>query len=323
MSSEIGNPEHLPVLPSPSDGVGQLVFTFLTGRSETTIRAYRRDLEDFRQFTGSVTVSLAAERLLENGSGQGNALAMRYRSHLLERGLQPATVNRRLAALRSLVKLARLFGLVTWELETPSVRHEAYRDTRGPGKEAVRKMLTQAEESDSIIAVRNRAILHLLYDLGLRRGEVVALDWDDIDLNTSTVQVIGKGRREKSPLTLPTPTCEALSSWLTVRGTEPGPLFNNFDRAKKGDKRLTADHVYRIVRQSGEQIGIKTRPHGLRHTAITEACKSAQKAGIGLEEVLDFSRHKNVQVLMLYRDRERNVQGKLAALVADTSNTND
>src|SRR3989304_2991588 len=58
------------------------------------------------------------------------------------------------------------------------------------------------------------------------------------------------------------------------------------------------------------------RPTGLRHTAITEACKLAQAKGMGLEEGLDFSRHRDVKVLMVYRDRERNVQGQLATLVA-------
>ena len=47
------------------------------------------------------------------------------------------------------------------------------------------------------------------------------------------------------------------------------------------------------------------------------ACKAAQAHGIALEEVLDFSRHRDVKVLMIYRDRARNVQGTLAALVAD------
>ena len=57
----------------------------------------------------------------------------------------------------------------------------------------------------------------------------------------------------------------------------------------------------------------------MRHTAITEAIKAAQANGIGLEEVLDFSRHRDVKVMMIYRDRERNVQGKLSALVAETT----
>jgi integrase/recombinase XerC len=254
--------------------------------------------------------------LLTAAHGGANLLALQYRAHLLERGLQPATVNRRIAALRSLVKLARLAGLVAWSLEVPSVRHEPYRDTRGPGRVGFRCLLALLDTDDSPRTRRDRALLRLLFDLGLRRGEAVALDTDDLDVQAGTLFVRGKGRYEKMALSLPEPTREALVAWTAVRGILPGPLFINFDRARKGDGRLTADHVYKIVRGLGERAGIKAAPHGLRHTAITEACKAAQVAGIGLEEVLDFSRHKDVKVLMLYRDRERNVQGQLAALVA-------
>lgn len=303
------------------EDISDLVHTFLTGRSETTLRAYRNDLTDFRIFLAAPTMNAAAVELLASGAGPANALVLRYRANLLERGLQPATINRRLAALRSLVKLARLVGMVTWEVEIPNVASEPYRDTRGPGKDGVRRLLDAIGEEDSAILRRDRAILRLLYDLGLRRGEVVSLDDDDVNLTAGLIYVRGKGRREKVPLTLPEPTKGALAAWREVRGDAPGPFFTNFDRARKGEGRLSADHVYRIVRGLGEKAGIKARPHGLRHTAITEACKAAQSAGIGLEEVLDFSRHRSVQVLMLYRDRERNVQGKLASLVADTAET--
>jgi len=57
--------------------------------------------------------------------------------------------------------------------------------------------------------------------------------------------------------------------------------------------------------------------HGLRHTGITEAAKKAPLSGMGLEEVLDYSRHREVETLMVYRDREQNVQGLLAMVAAD------
>lgn len=123
-------------------------------------------------------------------------------------------------------------------------------------------------------ALRDRAVLRLLYDLGLRRSEVVGLDVDDLDLDAGTVAVLGKGRTQKSSLTLPGPTKEAIRQWLELRGMELGPLFINFDRARKGC-RLTGTSLYRIVRSLGEQVGLRVRPHGLRHTAITEACKLA------------------------------------------------
>jgi len=74
----------------------------------------------------------------------------------------------------------------------------------------------------------------------------------------------------------------------------------------------------------GEAIALTWGPHGIRHTAITEACKVAAANGIGLEEVLDFSRHSrsSVAILMIYRDRERNIQGQLASCIAAEASLN-
>ena len=296
--------------------VSALLRVFLSGRSRQTLRAYGRDLEDFRVFTKTSTVDEAARMLLSGSHGVANGIALAYRADLLERGLQASTVNRRLAALRSLVKLAGTLGIVPWRLEVGNVRAEPYRNTRGPGRDGVRRLFEVLESRSDPKSVRDLGVLHLLYDLALRRGEVVALDLDDVDLDARTISVLGKGHTEKAILTLSDPARAALADWLRVRGREPGPLFVNFDRAGKGTGRLTGTSVYRLIRKLGEEAGIQARPHGLRHTAVTEACKAAQANGLPLEEVLDFSRHRDVKVLMLYRDRERNVQGRLASLVA-------
>jgi integrase/recombinase XerC len=318
----------LPVLgpPQPDDAPRlspdprQLVAAFLSGRNARTIKAYAQDLADFQAFVRAATVEEAARGLLSGGHGAANLLALSYKTHLVERGLQAATINRRLAALRSLTHLARTFGIVPWKLEVQNVRAEAYRDTRGPGRQGFRCLLMEVERRNTKKSSRDKAILRLLYDLALRCGEVVLLDREDVDLSTSTLAVRGKGRTSKQLLTIPEPTKAALNDWLDARGTEPGPLFTNFNRAGKGH-RLTGTSIYRMVRDLGRRNGFQVRPHGLRHTAITEACKSAQANGIGLEEVLDFSRHsrKSLSILMVYRDRERNVQGQLAALVADAA----
>ncbi len=84
-----------------------LIASFLSGRNRKTIEAYRQDLEDFRSFLNTSSIDEAAQTLLSCGHGQANALALAYKTNLIDRGLQAATVNRRLAALRSLVKLAR------------------------------------------------------------------------------------------------------------------------------------------------------------------------------------------------------------------------
>jgi integrase/recombinase XerC len=321
LGSETSSLSMDPALVPPAnqeEETARLLSLFLAGRSAATLTAYRRDLEDFRQFVAVPTAAEAAEKLLLAGQGNANLLTLAYRNHLLERHLSPATINRRLSALRALVKLARMVGMVPWTLEVPQTPSTPYRDTRGPGRDAFRLLLAALGEADTTTTRRDRALLRLLYDLGLRRGEVVSLDVEDLDLNAKTLRVLGKRRTEKEILSLASSTADALSAWLEARpGAPTGPLFINFDRARKGDGRLTSTYVYLIVQRLGNQIGIKVSPHGLRHTAITEACKAAQAAGIGLEEVLQFSRHKNVNVLMIYRDRERDVQGQLAALVAE------
>src|SRR5258708_2942093 len=90
-----------------------VVAAFLAGRNPRTIDAYARDLGDFARFLGQGGPSEAVSALLSLAPGQANAIALAYRSALTERGLSPATIARRLAALRSVVKLARTLGRVS------------------------------------------------------------------------------------------------------------------------------------------------------------------------------------------------------------------
>lgn len=296
-----------------------LAEAFLSGRNKRTIQAYRTDLADFTSFVGSSDLNAAAGLLLGQGHGRANALALRYKAALLERGLQPTTINRRLAALRSLVKLARTMGLVPWALEIENVKGlTRYRDTAGPGRSAVQVALDTLSRTPGPKAKRDAAVVHLLYDLGLRRAEVVGLDLDDLDLQAGTVAVLGKGYTQKQTLSLPEPTRAALALWLDARGSKAGALFVNYDRAGKG-KRLTGSGIYYLIRRLGIKIGKRMKPHGLRHSAITEAIKAATACGFDLEEVRAYSRHKDIRTLVIYRDQDRNRQGELANHVAESA----
>lgn len=327
MSDLAPPPEPAPLVPVPvvAPDAFRLLETFLAGRNERTLRAYKSDLETFRAFSGALTAAAAVHALIAGGQGAANGEVLRFRAHLSERALAPSTINRALSALRALLKLARMLGVVPWTLDVPNMPDEPYRDTRGPGVAGVKRVLaTTAVGENDRANRRDRAILRLLYDLGLRRAEVASLDVADLDLSRGTVHVLGKRRTTRTLLTLAPATKTALSEWLGVRGSQPGPLFVNFDHADKGaTRRLTGTSIYRMVRGRGADVGVTVAPHGLRHTAITEACKAAQAAGMPLEEVMDFSRHRDIKVLMIYRDRERNVQGQIAALVAGTTDETD
>ena len=304
----------VPAAPAiPADRVSDIMKAFFSGRNPRTLRTYDQALEDFARFGGAPDKGRAIGALLEGGQGRANERGLAYKHHLIERSLAPATINTRLAALRSVVKLARMIGLVNWTLDVENVKSRAYRDTRGPGREAVHKVFEDLAGRQDPKSRRDRAILRLFYDLGLRRGEVGQLNLADVDLERGTVAVLGKGQAEKQLLALPATTKKAIGEWVRSRGAKPGALFVNFDRARKGG-RLTGTSLWRIVKAYGLR-----RPHGLRHTAITEAVKAARAAGLGIEEVRDYSRHADVRTLMIYRDRDRNVQGRLAELVAETA----
>ncbi|HJY85987.1 MAG TPA: tyrosine-type recombinase/integrase, partial [Candidatus Acidoferrales bacterium] len=278
------------------------------------IRAYRQDLEDFAEFIPVSSVEEAARLLLTGGHGGANALALAYKTHLYELGLAPSTINRRLAALRSMVKLARSLGMIPWSLEVESVKSEPYRDTRGPGRDGFRRILDRLVQRTDPKGIRDIALLRCLYDLALRRAEVVGLDLEDLDLAAGTLAVLGKGRTEKSPVTLPGPTKAALEAWLAIRGPTPGPLFRSLDRARKGNGRLTGGAVYLIVRKLGRKAGLETRPHGLRHAAITEALDLTRG---DVRAVQKFSRHRDVRTLERYDDARQDLAGEVAKKVAE------
>src|SRR5467141_4303184 len=120
--------DHLPVPLGPRTGLdptsaaARLLRASLNGRKTETITAYRQDLGDFQAFIQAPSLEQAASLLLARGPGEANALALDYKAHLMDRQLAANTINRRLTALRSLVKLGRTLGLVSFTLEVQSVK---------------------------------------------------------------------------------------------------------------------------------------------------------------------------------------------------------
>lgn len=300
----------------------RLIDSFLAGRKPTTVAAYRRDLEDFRAFVarqpGAAVYAASIDRVVQElfglAAGQANALALGYRADLLTRGLSPATVNRRLAALRSLVQLGRTLGLVGWSLEVENVGSAAYRDTRGPGHDGVMAIIGKAEDRGDAIGVRDTAIVRLLHDTALRRGEVVSLDHAHYDAEAATLAILGKARREREMVTLPDATRAALDAWVGVRGAWDGPLFVRLDNAGAFEGRLSGEAVRLIVRRLGVGAGVPARPHGLRHSAITEAL--ARTNG-NVSAVQGFARHRDPRVTIRYNDNRDDEAGRIASLITE------
>lgn len=298
---------------------------FLEGRNEHTRKAYDRDLRDFAEFLGLPSAGPALAALILAGKGPAHSMGIAFRTHLQARGLSPATIGRRLAALRSAVKLAGQLGQVDWELSIPAPQSEAYRDTSGPG-EAGWRSVREAAKADAgegdPTAVRDLAIVRLLHDLALRRGEVCKLDLGDVDHDDlgvpMAIWILGKKRTQKERLSLARPTAESLAAWILLRGGHPGPLFVRLDPGASAsrDQRITGRSIHRKVGRLGERAGLrkKLRPHGLRHEAITEAL---DRTNGDVRKVQRFSRHKDLRTLTVYDDKRRDGAGEVSRLIAD------
>lgn len=292
---------------APVAGVSRLVENFMSRTKATTKRTYGGALRDFARFVGASDLPDAAARLMASGAGEANAIALDYVTNLRARNLSSATIAVRLTALRALVDMARMAGLVAFRVEVKGPRVKRYRDTTGPGPEEVKRALRTLEGQDTPKARRDAAIIRIFSDLALRCSEVTGLDVAHVELERGRVWVWGKGEDERKPKTLPDETLAALRKWLAVRGTEPGPLFVNFDRAGKGG-RLTPTSVGRITNAHG--LG---HPHGLRHTAITRALDLLQG---NVRDVAKYSRHQDIRTVAIYDDARRDVAGEVARRVA-------
>jgi integrase/recombinase XerC len=313
--------------PLPAASANDVLNEFLAGRNPRTLEAYKFDLGDFARFTGAPSEAAAIELLLVAGPGEANRVAIAYKANMVTRKLATATIARRLAALRSMVRFARTTGRIVWALDVKSPRVTSYRDTSGPGNEGWGMIRAKSRELASTPdttrrpradrSKRDLALISLLHDLGLRRGECVALDLDDVRLDEFEVMVIGKGKTEKERHTLPEKTRNILADWIAIRGDKPGPLFIRMDPGAEGGlERLTGDSVCRMVKRLSKCAGLnrEARPHGLRHHAITWL---DEKTNSNRTKMKKFSRHAKGDTLDKYIDNRRDDAGDMARLLAD------
>jgi integrase/recombinase XerD len=263
-------------------------------RSPRTVSAYRRDLASFGEWLGR---PLASAKLSE---------LERYLAEERGRGLSPATIARRAAAIRSFFRHAALLGLVQENpaaaLELPRRRTQLPR-TLSPG-EAER--LLEAAAGTAPRALRDRALAELLYGAGLRVSEAVGLERGGVDLEHRVVRAIGKGDRERV-VPIGRAASDALRRYLAHgrphldRRHRP-ELFLN---AQGGP--LTRAGAFLILRRLADKAGLepgRVHPHLLRHSFATHLLEG----GADLRSVQEMLGHADLATTELYThvsDRRR------------------
>ena len=297
----------------PARVARDLLESFLASLKPGTQVEYAGDLRDFARFAGTPTAALAVDHLLGLTGGAANGPVLEYRTALDDRGLSTATIARRLAALRSMTHMARMLGRIGWLLEFRAPQGRRRRVVLGLDQVAWKRLWSAAVKAvPGRRGCRDRALISLLYDLALRRGEAIGMELADVDLERGTVAIVGKGHTEREPLNVPDITRRALEEWIAARGDWPGPLFTRAGESSRG--RLTGEAVRQIVKRLAKCAGLKqpVRPHGLRHSAITQALR----LGIPIQQIQKFSRHVKTETVVLYNDEVEDVAGDVAGRVA-------
>ena len=249
--------------------------------SPHTVRAYRRDLADFAAF-------LAARG---EDVGRADARAVRaWLAALHARRLEPASVSRKLAAVRSWFRFLVRRG---------EVERNPAREVRGP--RAARQLVSFLPIPEAATLLdrrgpsggwreRDDALLELLYASGLRVAELAALDLDAVDRQEQTVRVLGKGRKERI-VPYGTAAARALQGWLSRRGEGAGALFVN----RRGG-RLSVRSIHATVRRGARAAGLTRRvtPHTLRHSFATHLLDRGADLRT-IQELLGHSRLSTTQ----------------------------
>jgi integrase/recombinase XerC len=285
-------------------------------RSENTRRAYGRDIEQFFMTTaGQEPTPELLNQFFSLTRPEALTVVLNYKAGLIDRGLAEATVNRRLSAIKSLATFARKMEHCIWDLsDIQGERVQSYRDTSGVDEVAIKKVLNTPDRS-KLKGKRDYAILRLLWENALRRGEVVKCNISDFDQEGRTLAIMGKGcGSQKELISLSEKTTEAITEWLAARDCESEALFTALDNIYRGH-RLTGESIHYITRTAGKAAGITKvlSPHRIRHSSITAAL---HHTGGDVARVQKLSRHKKVETLMIYNDRRENHQGEVTALLS-------
>lgn len=264
------------------DSLDSLIQAFLDNlaakRSAATVRSYGSDL-------AQLALHLEGEFKLEP-----NAL----RGYLRAYAPNPVTRARKLSTLRTFVKFLKRIGKLqndpTETLEAPIRRRNL---PKALNKQQAEQLLDQDEPT--LHAVRDRAVLELLYGAGLRVSEVSGANIPDVDLKECSIRVLGKGNKER--VSFFGDTCRtAILDYMDGHRTQPrqgNPLFTS-----STGRRLSTGRIREIIKRWAASVGLPSEvsPHTLRHSFATHLLDN----GADLKTVQQLLGHESLATTQIY-----------------------
>jgi len=237
------------------------------GKSPNTIDTYRILLSDFVRFANSIGATRPGEiseehivaYIIHKRKTCGGVAVATYYNHVRAWFNWMASPERRIIDRSPFATL-----------KTPSIPKTIIKPLTA---EQIQQMLECCP--DYFLGVRDKTIVLLFYDSGLRRSEAVNIKLDDVDIKNGIIKVMGKGAKERR-VAIGEETRRALTMYL-LRRTDSQPwLFVTRDRAKDPEK-MSPRAIYLVVKRLMQRAGItgvKLGPHTLRHSFATASIRN-------------------------------------------------
>ena len=255
--------------------------------SDNTIRAYVGDLQ-------SLSNHLTALKI-DDISKLNISQLRSWLANQQTKGASRTTLSRRATSVKLFTKWAFKEGLLPNDVGANLATPKAHRilpeilDVKSADL-AMKSLETVAEETGELTAIRNLAMVELLYATGARVSELCGLDLKDVDYERQTIRVIGKGNKERV-IPVGRPAIAALEKWLAVRSQLANDRSGNAiflgARGKRIDQRQVREVVYKTI-----ELG----PHALRHSAATHLLEG----GADLRTVQEILGHASLTTTQIY-----------------------
>ncbi|MEW6031323.1 MAG: site-specific tyrosine recombinase XerD [Bacillota bacterium] len=269
------------------------------GLASNTLESYSRDLRQYWAY-----LHTKARLMSLRDASRANVIS--YLLQMEKQGKSPATIARRLAALKSFYQFLVRESLVerdpTANLESPKL------DRKLPKVLTVREVetLLRQPRTGTVGGLRDKAMLEVLYATGIRVSELVSLLLSDVNLELRYVRCLGKGSKERL-VPLGSIACQAVADYLArsrpklVKDPGERHLFVNHH-----GHRMTRQGFWKIVKKYAAEAGIKKpiTPHTLRHSFATHLLEN----GADVRAVQEMLGHADISTTQVYTHINR---GKL------------
>ena len=254
--------------------------------SEHTIKSYTTDLKQFTSFLSSEF------QIIDEINEISFQIIRTWIASLLEKGINPRSVNRKISTLKTYFKFLIREGKL---IENPMLKVVAPKSKKRlpvfVEEDQIASLLNEVQFEEGFVGQRNRLIIELFYVTGIRLSELINIKISDVDFNNQSIKVLGKRNKERI-IPISSKVVDDLNVFIE-NNQQNKYLFTNLEGNKLYNKL-----VYRIVNKYIGKISSvnKKSPHILRHTFATHMLNN----GADINAIKELLGHANLSATQVY-----------------------